>query len=55
VIDSFRHKSLKRLYEKGDRSGLRPDLVPKIRQVLTALEAAETPEELDLPHVTFMR
>ena len=49
MIDSFRHKGLKRLYEKGDRSGLPAVPVPKIRQILTALEAAETPEELDLP------
>ncbi|HWX42923.1 MAG TPA: type II toxin-antitoxin system RelE/ParE family toxin [Blastocatellia bacterium] len=49
MIASFRHKGLKRLYEKGDRSGLRPDLVGKIRQILTALEAAEAPAELDLP------
>jgi proteic killer suppression protein len=49
MIDSFKHKGLKRLYEKGDRSGLRADLVEKIRLVLTALEAAERPEELDLP------
>jgi toxin HigB-1 len=49
MIDGFKHKGLKRLYEKNDRSGLRPDLVEKIRQVLTALDAAEAPEELDLP------
>jgi len=49
MIDGFKHKGLKRFYEKDDRGGLRPDLVEKIRQILTALDAAETPEELDLP------
>ena len=53
MIESFRHKGLKRFYEKADRSGLRPDLVQKIRQILTAMEAAETPEELNLPTFHF--
>jgi toxin HigB-1 len=49
MIESFRHKGLKRFYEKNDRGGLRPDLVARIRQILTALDAAETSEEMDLP------
>jgi len=49
MIGSFRHKGLRRFYEKGDSRGLRPDFVARIRQVLSALDAAETPEELDLP------
>jgi len=27
MIRSFKHRGLKRLYERGDRSGIRPDLV----------------------------
>jgi antitoxin HigA-1 len=48
MIESFKHKGLKRLYEKDDRGGLRPDLVAKIQQILSALDAAETPDEMDL-------
>jgi len=49
MIVSFRHRGLRRLYERGDRSGIHPDHAAKIRQILSALEAAETPEELALP------
>ena len=30
MIESFRHKGLKRLYERGDRSGVNPDHVERI-------------------------
>jgi proteic killer suppression protein len=39
VIESFRHKGLKRLHEKGDRSGLSASMVPKIEEILSILEA----------------
>ena len=53
MIASFRHRGLQRFYEKNDRSALRADYADKIKQILTALEAAETPEELDLPTFHF--
>jgi toxin HigB-1 len=40
---------LKRLYERGDRSGIRPDLGDKAERILTALDAAATPQALDVP------
>jgi len=43
------------LYEHGDRSGVHPDHAEKIRQILSALEAAERPEELALPGFHFHR
>ena len=46
---------VRHLYEHGDRSGLNPDHVEKIRQILSALEAAERPEELALPGFHFHR
>lgn len=49
VIVSFKHKGLKRLFEQNDRSGLRADLIDKIERILTVLEAASTPQALDLP------
>lgn len=45
----FKHKGLKLFYEKGDASKLQPQHVSKIRLVLTRLEAASTPEELNVP------
>ena len=49
MIKSLKHKGLKRLYEKGDRSGIRPDLVDTADRIPTLLDAAATPWALDLP------
>ena len=49
MIRSFRHKGLKRLYERGDRSRIRPDLADTIQEVLTVLDAAASPQALNLP------
>lgn len=49
MIVSFRHKGLKLFYEKGDASKLQPQHVNKIRLILTRLDAAVTPEELNVP------
>ena len=49
MIVSFKHKGLKRLFEQNDRSGLSADLIDKIERILTVLEAASTPQALDLP------
>ncbi len=49
MIRSFRHRGLKRLYERGDRSGIRPDLVETVQRILTVLDTATAPQALDLP------
>jgi proteic killer suppression protein len=49
MIESFRHKGLRRLYEDDDRKLLPPELVGRIREILTALEAAESLEGLSRP------
>jgi proteic killer suppression protein len=49
MIRSFKHRGLKRLYEQEDRSGIRPDLVDTVQEILTVLDDAVTPQELNLP------
>jgi toxin HigB-1 len=49
VIRSFEHRGLKRFYERDDRSGIRPDFVDTIQEILTVLDDAATPQELALP------
>jgi len=49
VILSFKHKGLKLYYEKGDASKLQPHHVSKIRLILTRLDAAYAPGELQIP------
>jgi proteic killer suppression protein len=49
MIEGFRHKGLKRLYEDEDRRSLPPDMVVRIQVLLAALDAAKAIEELQRP------
>ena len=53
MIGSIKHKGLRRLYEKNDRRGIRPDLVDKAQKILSSLEAADAPEDMALPMFRF--
>jgi plasmid maintenance system killer protein len=44
---------LKRLDEIVDRSGIRADLLDKAERILTVLNAATTPQALDVPAIAF--
>lgn len=49
MIRSFKHRGLKRLYERGDRSGIRADLRDSVEDILARLDEAETPQAMNLP------
>jgi toxin HigB-1 len=49
MIGSIRHKGLKRFYENDDRKHLPPEMVERIREILTAIDAAESIEGLTRP------
>ena len=49
MIRSFRHRGLKRLYERGDRGGIRPDLLDSVEDILARLDQAEAPQAMNLP------
>jgi len=49
MIRSIKHRGLKRLYEPGDRSGIRPDLVDTVEDILARLDEAGTPQAMNLP------
>lgn len=49
MIERFKDRRLKRLYENGDRRRLLPEYVEKIENILLALDAAERIEDMDLP------
>jgi len=53
MIERFRHKGLRKLYEDGETRCLPADEVGKIRRILSYLEAAETPQALHLPGYRF--
>jgi proteic killer suppression protein len=52
MIRSFKHRGLKRLYERDDRSGMGADLVDTVERILTVLNSATTPQALDIPRYT---
>ncbi len=49
MIRSFKHRALRRLYENGDRSGIGADLIRRVENILATLDAADSPQALDLP------
>ena len=49
MIESFKHKGLRQLFENDSVRGVSAEHVRKIRQILATLHAAETIEALRLP------
>ena len=49
MIKNFSHKGLKKLFEKGSASGIKPEQSKRLRQILALLETAETIEDMELP------
>jgi proteic killer suppression protein len=49
MIQKFKHKGLKQLFESGASSGVNPKHVMRIRKILALLETAESLEDMDLP------
>jgi proteic killer suppression protein len=51
MIESFRHKGLRQLFEEDNAKGVTAEHVRKLRQILALLDAAQNVADLDL--VTF--
>ncbi len=49
IIQSFRHKGLRRLYEDDDTRFVMAEHVAKLRNILVRLDAAGSVEDMDLP------
>ncbi|MEZ4657313.1 MAG: type II toxin-antitoxin system RelE/ParE family toxin [Caldilineaceae bacterium] len=49
MIESIKHKNLKRLYERGDRSGIGANMRGRIDRILLVLDEAQSLEEIDIP------
>jgi proteic killer suppression protein len=47
MIESFRHKGLKQLFEDDNPKGVNAEHVRKIKQIMALLDAAETVADLD--------
>jgi proteic killer suppression protein len=49
MIRSVAHRGLKRLYERGDVSGVRQDMLAKIERILQRLDHVSRVEDMGLP------
>lgn len=49
MIISFIHKGLEKFYSKGITSGIQKKHEKKLRLILTNLDQAMTPDDMDLP------
>ena len=49
MITSFIHKGLERFYNTGNTSGVQAIHVKRLRLILTNLDQAENPNDMDLP------
>ncbi len=50
MIRSFHHRGLKRFFEHGDRSLIRPDLQARVEAMLAQLDVASSPEAMRIPN-----
>jgi proteic killer suppression protein len=49
MIRSYRHKGLQRFAETGSKAGILPDHAARLRRLLTALDVAAQPGDMDAP------
>lgn len=49
MVMGIRHQGLKRYYETGDARRVPATMVARLRLILADLDAAERPQDLDLP------
>jgi len=53
VIESFKHKGLKELFERGSSSKMQSALAERALRRLDAIDIAKTPEALNVPGFDF--
>ncbi len=49
MIQTFRHKGLRRLFEESETKGILSDYVEKVENILAVLNRAQKPADMDLP------
>ena len=49
MIRSYRHKGLQRFAETGSKAGIQPAHAKRLRILLTALDAASVPSDMNAP------
>lgn len=49
MIQSFRHKGLRKFFESGSAAGIQPHHAKRLRMQLTALDTAKSIEDMSIP------
>jgi proteic killer suppression protein len=49
VIQTFRHKGLKRFFESGSVAGIQPRHAKRLRMLLAALDTSHSIEDMNVP------
>jgi toxin HigB-1 len=49
MIRSYRHKGLQRFAESGSKAGIQPAHAKRLKNLLTALDAATSPSDMNAP------
>ena len=49
MIQSFRHKGLKKFFESGSAAGIQPQHAKRLRMLLAALDTAQSIDDMDVP------
>jgi toxin HigB-1 len=49
MIRRFRHRGLERYFARGDTSGINAQFAPRLRRLLTSLNASAAPAGMNLP------
>ncbi len=53
MIESFKSRDLKRYWTKGDESKVRADWRVKVRLIMSRLDVARDPADMDIPGLGF--
>ena len=49
MIQTFRHKGLRKFFESGSLAGIQPHHAKRLRMLLTALDTAQSIEDMNVP------
>lgn len=49
MIEIIRHKGLQKFYDTGETKFLPAQYIPKVQRILSALDSAKKPEDVDIP------
>ena len=49
MIQSFRHKGLRKFFESGSAAGIQPHHAKRLRMLLSALDTSQSLEDMNVP------